>query len=566
MNESPRGDAIRSRSAFQPEVVGLLFEAHPHGRLVLELATWKILAANPAAGALFGRERSELEGKTIGDLKAGKVIPAPHRGPAVSEKDVCRGGIWRFPRPSASDTLVEIVSTEIEVGGSPALLVDACDVTDREAKANRLQEHDELMSVAIENLPGCVVATDQFGMIIEFNRAAEKVFKRSRHEVLNRDMAEMLIPPELREHHRRSIAHYLETGERHVIQRPIEERALRADGTTFWAEIHVSVAHHQSGKTAFVAHIVDLTESKRRDREIAVGQAVGRAIAEDNSVSDTTSDVLKAVGDYGNWDVGLAWMLDDVGESLRFAEAWLGRKDVGSFVKRSRELSFSIGKGLPGRVWELRRPHWVTDISANPNFTRAQAALESHLTSGFAFPVRADARIIGVIEFFSSEKREPDEEMTATFTSVGLRLGNFIERKVKAEKLREANDMLRALLHASPLAIIQVDRDFIVRFWNAAAERMFGWSEREMIGKPYQVVLPAEKRHEFRKLCERLFSGEELKSVDTFRKNKDGSRVDIHLSVAPLRDKDGQISMMLGVISESPKPKPPGPRIKRPQG
>jgi PAS domain S-box-containing protein len=548
MNESPPGEAIRSRSAFQPEVFGLLFEAHPHGLLVLEPATWKILTANSAAGTLLGRELSDLVGKTIGDLKAGKVSPGLHRGPGVSEKDVCRGGIWRFPRPGAADVMVEIVSTEIEVSGSPALLVDACDVTEREIRNHRLQEHDELMSVAIENLPGCVVAMDQFGMIIEFNRAAEKVFKRSRHEVINHDMAEMLIPPELRERHRRSMAHYLETGERHVIQRPLEERAMRADGTTFWAEIQVSVAHHKSGTTAFVAHIIDLTESRRQQREIAVGQAIGHAIAEDNSVSDTTSDVL----------------LDDAGETLRFAEAWLGRKDVASFVKRSRELSFSIGKGLPGRTWELRRPFWVTDISANPNFPRSRAALESQLTSGFAFPVRADARIIGVIEFFSRDRREPDDEMTATFASVGLRLGNFIERKVKAEKLREANDMLRALLRASPLAIIQVDRDFIVRFWNAAAERMFGWSEREMVGKPYQVVIPSDKRNEFKRLCERLFAGEELKSVDTWRKHKDGSRVDIHLSVAPLRDKDGQVSMMLGVISESPKPKPPGPRIQRP--
>ncbi|HEV8480121.1 MAG TPA: PAS domain S-box protein [Candidatus Eisenbacteria bacterium] len=564
MNESPPGEAIRSRSAFQPEVFGLLFEAHPHALLVLDPTTWKILAANPAAGELLGRGLPDLVGTTIGDLKGGKVTPGMHRGPGVSEKDICRGGIWRFPRPNAADALVEIVSTEIEVSGSPALLVDACDVTERETKAHRLREHDELLSVAIESLPGCFVAMDQFGMIIEFNHAAEKVFKRSRREVINRDMAETLIPPELRERHRRSLAHYLETGERHVIERPVEMRALRADGTTFWAEIHVSVAHHPSGKTAFVAHIVDLTETKRQQREIAVSQAIGRAIGEDNSVSDTTVDVLKAVGEYGNWDVALAWMLDEAGETLRFAEAWLGRKDVASFVKRSRELSFTIGKGLPGRVWELRRPHWVTDISANPNFPRSRAAIESQLTSGFALPVRADARILGVIEFFSRERREPDDEMNATFASVGLRLGNFIERKVQAEKLREANDMLRALLRASPLAIIQVDRDFIVRFWNAAAERMFGWSEREMLGRPYQVVVPAEKRNEFRKLCERLFTGEELKSVDTWRKHKDGSRVDIHLSVAPLRDKDGQITMMLGVISESPKPQPPGPRMQRP--
>jgi PAS domain S-box-containing protein len=119
-------------------------------------------------------------------------------------------------------------------------------------------------------------------------------------------------------------------------------------------------------------------------------------------------------------------------------------------------------------------------------------------------------------------------------------------------------------LRASPLAIIQIDRKFIVRFWNAAAERMFGWSEKEILGTPYPVLVPAEKRTEFKKLCDRLFAGEELRGIDTWRKHKDGSRVDIHLNVAPLRDRDGQITSLLGVIAESPKPKPPGPRIRKP--
>jgi len=376
-------------------------------------------------------------------------------------------------------------------------------------------------------------------------------------------MADMIILAEHRERHRRGLAHYLETGERHVIGRAFEMQAMRADGTGFWAEILVSVAHLENG-TAFVAHIRDLTDTKRVQRQLAIHEALGVVLAEDSSVLDTTRGVLHAVCEHGEWDVGLAWMLDESGKQLRFFDSWETRKDVKSFVECSRELTFVHGKGLPGRVWEKRGPHWVPDISVDPNFPRSRVAVESHIRSGFAFPVRADHRVIGVIEFFSRERRDPDEELKDTFAGVGQRLGHFIERKQKAEKLREANDMLRALLRASPLAIIQIDRKFIVCFWNAAAERLFGWNEKEIMGKPYLLPVPSDKRTEFRKLCDRLFAGEELRGIDTWRQHKDGSRVDIHLNVAPLRDRDGEITTLLGVIAESPKPKPPGPRIQKP--
>jgi PAS domain S-box-containing protein len=562
MNESHPGGAIRSRSAFQPQVFGLLFEAHPHAMLVVDPETHEILIANPSAGGLLGRPHLELIGKSVEELKASHVSSALPRGRAVRPEEVCRGGIWRFAR-GPEDILLEIVSTEIEVDGKPALLVVATDVTRREAVMRLQSNRERLLSEAIDNLPGCIIAIDQHGLIIEFNAAAEKAFNRRRQDVLNHDMADLIVPAEHRERHRRGLAHYLETGERHVIGRPFEMRAMRSDGSLFWVEILVSVAHLDGNETVFVAHFRDLTESKREQRQLAIHRALSAVLAEDGSVPDTTRSILRAVCEHGGWDVGLAWMMDGSGAQLRYADSWHSRDEVKNFVERSSELSFPLGKGLPGRVWEKRAQHWVPDISVDPNFPRSLAAVQGGIRSGFAFPVRADHRVIGVIEFFSRERRESDQELIDTFDGVGQRLGHFIERKHKAEKLREANDMLRALLRASPLAIIQIDRQLIVRFWNAAAERMFGWSEKEILGRPYPVLVPADKRNEFKKLCDRLFAGEELRGIDTWRKHKDGSRVDIHLNVAPLRDKDGEITSLLGVIAASPKPKPPGPRIQK---
>src|SRR5215470_16097782 len=197
MNESAPGGAIRSRAAFQPQVFGLLFEAHPHAMLVVDPETTKILIANPAAGGLLGRPYLDLIGKTVEELKPAGAEPLPLRGRLVRPEEVCRGGVWRFPK-AGGDILIEILSTEVEVNGKPALLVVGADVTKREMESRLQRNREHLLSVAIENLPGCIVAINQHGQIIGFNSAAEKAFKRRRQDVMGLDMAELIVPTEHR--------------------------------------------------------------------------------------------------------------------------------------------------------------------------------------------------------------------------------------------------------------------------------------------------------------------------------------------------------------------------------
>src|SRR5262249_30442425 len=136
MNESHPG------GAFQPQLFGLLFEAHPHAMLVVDPGTTRILLANPSAARLFGRPAGSLNGTFVAELRATGVVPAP-RGRAPRPEDFCRGGIWRVPRKEG-DVLLEIVSTEIEVNGKPALLVVGADVTQRENETRSTRQREQL--------------------------------------------------------------------------------------------------------------------------------------------------------------------------------------------------------------------------------------------------------------------------------------------------------------------------------------------------------------------------------------------------------------------------------------
>jgi PAS domain S-box-containing protein len=123
------------------------------------------------------------------------------------------------------------------------------------------------------------------------------------------------------------------------------------------------------------------------------------------------------------------------------------------------------------------------------------------------------------------------------------------ERKQAEEALRESNETLRALINASPLAIMAIDPDSKVTMWNPAAERIFGWTEGEILGQ-YNPMVPPDKLVEHEKLRARAFSGDAFTGVEVVRKRKDGTVVDVSLSTAPVYGSDGRIKSMMAVVED----------------
>jgi PAS domain S-box-containing protein len=131
---------------------------------------------------------------------------------------------------------------------------------------------------------------------------------------------------------------------------------------------------------------------------------------------------------------------------------------------------------------------------------------------------------------------------------VGI-LEDITARKQVEDALRESNAALRALFEASPLGIVQLDAERNVRLWNTAAERMFGYSADEAMGKPLPMV-PLERAEESRQRVEHLFAGEVLLGLETHYARKAGTRIEVSVSAAPLFDNDGQTIGAIGVFED----------------
>ncbi len=123
------------------------------------------------------------------------------------------------------------------------------------------------------------------------------------------------------------------------------------------------------------------------------------------------------------------------------------------------------------------------------------------------------------------------------------------DRKEAEEERRELTDRLQAIVQASPVPVIAIDPDGIVTMWNPAAERIFGWSEDEVVGRPVPFV-PDDKREEFRALRERVLRGESLFQLELQRRRKDWTPIVVNLSAAPLRDRGGRIHGIMAVLED----------------
>lgn len=131
----------------------------------------------------------------------------------------------------------------------------------------------------------------------------------------------------------------------------------------------------------------------------------------------------------------------------------------------------------------------------------------------------------------------------------GEYLRNISARRQAEESLREANHVLEAIIDASPLAIIALDREVNLTLWNPAAEQMFGWRKQEVLGNPYPIASEA-LREEAMDNIRRLNEGESCRSMETRRMHKDGTLIDVSLSTAPMLNRDGATIGYMAIFAD----------------
>ena len=210
----------------------------------------------------------------------------------------------------------------------------------------------------------------------------------------------------------------------------LEYRMMAADDRVVWLQDLVQVIEKNGHPKELFGVLIDITERKASEARQATQLAVSLALSEALTLEEATPKILQAICTTMNWEMGGIWLTDTEAKVLRHKSSWHEPGVVmAEFILRSQELTFGPGLGLPGRVWASGQPAWVLDVMQDANFPRAPFAAQANLHGAFAFPITINEKVLGVMEFFSHEIRQPDNDLLQVFVTVGSQIAQFIERK-----------------------------------------------------------------------------------------------------------------------------------------
>ncbi|MEP6936676.1 MAG: GAF domain-containing protein, partial [Chthoniobacterales bacterium] len=286
---------------------------------------------------------------------------------------------------------------------------------------------------------------------------------------------------------------------------------------------------------------IDRTQNalQREKAYVELLEAVATSANEASSIDEALGFCLRQVCGCMGWSVGHAYLpaADGSGDLLP-TDIWYLDDPVrfDTFRRVTARARFAPGIGLPGRVLASGKPVWISDVTTDPNFPRARQARDIGVKSGFAFPILAGAETVGVLEFFSAKAAEPDRQLLATMAHTGGQLGRLFERKRAEEELRNSELRFRSVTQSVGDAIISSNTAGEIIFWNNGAEKLFGYSEDEVLGKHLELIMPDRFRAMHRMGMARFMAGGEArvigKTVELVGLRKDGNEFPIELALS----------------------------------
>lgn len=302
-----------------------------------------------------------------------------------------------------------------------------------------------------------IISIDHDGRIVEFNPAAERMFGYRRDEVIGRQMAELIVPPHLRAAHYAGLRRYLATGEAHVLGRPIELEALRADGSVFPVALAI-VRIPIPGPPVFTSYIRDLTAQRtaqaRQQLLLDASAVLTSTLDYEQTLRNVSRVVIPAMAD---------WYFVDVKDPVRgdVRRIHVDHRDPTKValakLLSERYPSTRDDRGVRG-VLRTGRTEWARDIPDSSlreiaqNDKHLELLRDLGLRSYIIAPLSAHGQIYGALGFVTAESsRRYNEEDVAVAEDLARRAGQAIQNarlfgevKLQREQLEQQQMELEA--------------------------------------------------------------------------------------------------------------------------
>ena len=391
----------------------------------------------------------------IGQSDADYFEPADALRWRGEEQELLRSGrgqvdqVERFEKPQGevcwrSTTKVPMFDRAGQVSGIAGI---SRDITALKKSEEGLREQNERNRMILETAYDAFIGMDPDGTITAWNPQAESTFGWTAAEAVGRTLCDTVVAPAYRLAHAHGVEQFLTTAEGSLLNRVINLIAFHRDGHEFPVEATVWPIR-VGGVLSFNAFVRDITERldaeearKKETTLVKLLQSVTVAANRSSSIEHTANTCLHLICSYTGWPIGHVYLrADDSCEELISAGLWHFEKaEPFTAFREASDRRFSQGTGLPGRVLASGKPEWIVDLAdEKPLSERLRVAAATGLRSGFGFPVIVEQKVIAVLEFFSEQTMQPDEELLNVMAHIGSQLGQVVMRQRAEEDLRSA--------------------------------------------------------------------------------------------------------------------------------
>jgi PAS domain S-box-containing protein len=484
-----------------------VFNASPIG-IAVENLEGQPLLVNPAFCSFLGFSEKELRNKHGVDFSP----------PEDAEKDwalfqqLKAGSIdhyqleKRYFRKDGSLVWGRLSISLLNSHPSPLVIAMVEDITDKK----RAEEARFRHAAIVESSDDAIISKNPDGVIVSWNGGAQRIYGYTEGEAVGKPIT-ILVPRELVDEENK-ILERVRAGER--IEH-YETLRVTKDEKGINVSLSVSPVKDSSGRILGLCSISrDISDRKR-------GEEARRLAEQEFAKANERLQLAMEAGAAGGWDYDLKTGKD----------VWFGAAHAQLGMTRAETL------GSPKEFWD--RVH-------RDDRERLEHALQVAKEKREDFG--EDVRVVwrdGTTHWLRSRGRFHYAANGEAERSIGISL-DITERK----RAEEALLRYAAIVEASEDAIASGTLNGIIVSWNTGAQHMYGYTEAEAVGKPITMILPPELRDEENKILETVRAGGHISQFETVRVAKTGKRINVSLTISPIKDSSGRVVGVSGIARD----------------